>query len=130
MIQKLTKNKYFFDIVLIICILVVALIIFLINMNNKDSNVKAIVYYKDEVIYEIDLSEIDEEKEFDIYLDEVEYITVRVKHNAIRVIYANCKHKDCVRSGWTSSTNKPIICLDLGYKIIIKGNNEVDAVAQ
>ena len=87
-------------------------------------------YYKDELITEIDLSKETSEREFEIYLDSSEFIRVRVKKNAIKVVYANCRNHDCVRSGWTSSTNKPIICLDLGYKILIKGKDEIDAVVK
>ena len=130
MIQRLIKSRYFFDILLILAILVISLVIILINLDNKEKSVIASVYYKDELITEIDLSKETSEREFEIYLDSSEFIRVRVKKNAIKVVYANCRNHDCVRSGWTSSTNKPIICLDLGYKILIKGKDEIDAVVK
>ena len=55
-------------------------------------------------------------------------IVVEVRKNAIRVVSAPCKNHDCINSSWTSNPKKAIICLDIGYKIILRGVDTPDSV--
>lgn len=120
------KNIYVFLLVFVICL--VSTILIIVFHLEKDTSGKAYVIYNDEVVCEIDLNDVSGTKEMDISLSSDVTITVEVKKGAIRVIRAGCKHQDCVRMGWTSSPSKPIICLDLNYKIVLSGKSDVDVV--
>ena len=65
---------------------------------------------------------------FDYYDDEVE-IKLEFKHNMIRVVSSDCPNKICVDTGWSDSINKPIICMEYGFKVILKDSlNDYDIV--
>lgn len=118
-------KHYLKEIFLIGSICLVSLILILI-FRSKSCDVTATIYAKIDgktvEIQQIDLSKVIENDVFDVKIADYT-ITVEVKHNAIRVVDAPCHHKDCMRSGFTSSPNKPIICLDLNYTIVITSND-------
>ena len=118
-------KKYLKEIILIGSICLVSLVLILI-FRPKSGDVSATIYAKidgkTEEITKIDLSTVNKSDIIDIKIGDY-VITVEVKHNAIRVVDAPCHHKDCIRSGFASSPNKPIICLDLNYTIIITSND-------
>lgn len=51
---------------------------------------------------------------------------IQVKNGQIRVTSANCPTNICVKTGWTNSPNKPIICLPHGNVITINGQAKQD----
>ena len=68
----------------------------------------------------LELLNVNGEKVKDIKLNDELTIKVEYKYNAIRTIEAPCHTKECIKMNWTSSVNKPIICMDLHYKIVIE----------
>ena len=125
-----TKKKVILaNVILISVVVLVALIIILCTNLKTSDNLKADIYYENKLIKTIDLSSVDKLEKEDIYLKEDLFITIEYKKDAIRVIDAPCHTHECVKTNWTSKPNKPIICLDLHYKIVLsKKGEEVDVV--
>lgn len=123
-------KKYLKEIILIGSICLVSLILILI-FKGKSEDVTATIYLKTDegtkILEVIDLSKVTNSYEKEIVING-KTVKLEIKHNAIRVIDAPCKHKDCINSGWTSNKNKPIICLDLGYTIVISRTDDTDVV--
>ena len=127
-------KKYKNDIILcfVILIVIIVTIVFFNIDNNKSKVLNAEVWLMGNKIDEIDLSNITKSEtrtyRFDYYSENVE-IKVELDNNMIRVISSDCPNKICVDTGWTSSPNKPIICMEYGFKILLKNNlNDYDIV--
>ena len=128
-------KKYKNDIILcaILLIIIVLSIIILNTVNNKSESLTAEIWLQGTLIEKIDLSNLDENLKtssykFDYYGKE-KVIKVEYKHNAIRVVSSDCPGQICVDTGFSSSPNKPIVCMEYGFKIILKSNeNEFDVV--
>ena len=116
------------NIILIVAIIVIALVLLLITRTKNDISKTAMIWYQNNIIKTIDLSNVDGVVEEDIVLDENTTIRISYKTGAIRVLSAPCHTHDCIKTGWTTSSRKPIICLDLGYKIVLSDQDEVDVV--
>jgi len=110
------------DIKLIVIIIFISIILLLIiNLTKKDSN-KALVYYKDEIIKEIDLS-IDDKYTIQ---GENGNIVIEVKNNMIRVIEENSKNNLCSKQGFISESYESIVCLPNKVVITISKDNNYD----
>lgn len=123
------KKAVLANAILILVVIVISLLLILFTNLNKTNNLKAEIYFENNLIKTIDLSKVDKLIKEDLYLKDDLFITIEYKKDAIRVISAPCHTHECVRTNWTSKPSKPIICLDLHYKIVIKGlGEEVDVV--
>lgn len=100
--------------------------IFFANSDNYEQK-EAVIYIDSEVYMIIDLSD----KIYRQYTIETEYGVniVEVSDGKIRVVEADCPDKTCVKSGNTSSSWKPIVCIPHKFEIIIE-ENELDGVVQ
>lgn len=111
------------DIKLIVCLAVFVLVFFILKISN-DSNVKiAKVYYEDELIETISLSNNGKYTVMG-YNGEV---VIEVSDNKVRVIEENSEKNLCSKQGY----GDVIICLP--NKIVIKvenDNNELDGVVR
>ena len=128
------------DIILIGSILLISLIVFLIfKLNSTDDNLKALVYYDNELILEVDLdndSYIIHNNELVNKENNNEYIikgreselTIIVDDNGIKVIDSGCSDRVCVNQGYISSSNRTITCLPNKVYIKLVGSEEVDAI--
>ena len=116
------------DLILILSLLVVAVTcLVLVLVNQKKSNLVAKVSVQNEVVLTIDLSKMEEE---DYYVEGVHgTVHIHTKDGAIAIVESNCPHQDCVRMGYVSTTNRPIICTYNAVYIIIEGDslNDVEA---
>lgn len=127
-------KKYKNDIYLCLIIaIILVLIITIINISNNDTkSLRAEVWLMGNKIDDIDLSLVNDIEtkayRFDYYDDEVE-IKLEFKHNMIRVVSSDCPNKICVDTGWSDRINKPIICMEYGFKVILKDSlNDYDIV--
>jgi len=117
------------DLILSVGFLIIALSLYLVFSftQNKDKKLIAYVIQNDETLYEIDLSNIETERQIIIggqYSD-----TILVAPNKIRFEDASCPDKICVRSGWLTKSGDVAVCLPNKVIIKIKGeNNLVDGV--
>ena len=108
------------DIILIASLLLVAVIslIFVLSSRTKTSTL-AKVYVKNELVLTIDLSK-KEEKDYPVNGLNGELV-VHTRDGAICVSKSNCPHQDCVKTGYVSTSNHPIICAYNATYIIIDG---------
>ena len=119
--KKILRN----DLILIISLLIVAVIaLVVVNVNANRTNLVATISVQDDVVEKIDLSK-NEEKDYYIKGLKGE-VHVHTKDGAIAVVESNCPHQDCVRMGYVSESNHPIICAYNAVYIVIDGNSNYD----
>lgn len=109
------------DIILIVTLLLVSVIILIIFATTRPkNNLSAKILLKNEVIREIDLSkDIDEE----FVIDGIKgKMNVHFHNHGIEVTSSSCPNKDCIRTGFVSTANKPIICAYNQVYIVIEGS--------
>lgn len=102
------------DIILIIVLLLISCLIF----SKKENGNQALVYYENDLILKIDLSQ-DNEYDVNGYNGNVHII---VKDNKIKVEEENSPKHICSKQGFISSSNETIVCLP--NKIVIKIDSE------
>jgi hypothetical protein len=117
-------------IIIFVLICIACLTIWLVRRNQTQSTAVAQIKQGNEIIKEIDLSEISESYEFEITDDNGGHNTVRVERGRICVIDADCPDKICVNQGYISNSAVPIVCLPHKLSITITDKQEtIDAVA-
>ena len=119
------KKKLRNDLILIGSLLLVAIIslVFVLSTRIK-TNLIAKITVQDTVVQTIDLSKVGEE---DYYIEGLKgTLHVHVHDGAIAVVESNCPHQDCVKMGYVSETNHPIICAYNAVCIVIDGNSNND----
>lgn len=121
-------KKYKNDIILVSIILLLAIISLVIfNVLSQKDDLKALVYYDETLVDSIELSNLGDEIVIYKIMGENGEVVIEAKHNAIRIVHANCDQSYCENVGFSSSTSKPIICVP--NKIFIKlvsNKTEVD----
>ena len=118
--KKVLRN----DLILIISLLLVAVISLVCVLSSRTSNNTAKIYVQDNLVYEIDLSK-KEENDYIVHGLKGD-LTVHTKDGAIAVTCSNCPHQDCVKMGYVSESNHPIICAYNATYIIIEGQGTYD----
>ena len=54
---------------------------------------------------------------------------VEIRPGAVRMVWADCPDRLCMKQGWSSSPAKPIVCLPGGVAIVVSGTAaDVDGV--
>ena len=119
------KKKFRNDIILIASLLLVAIIalIFVLSSRSKQQNI-AKVYVQNEVVLTIDLSK-DEENDYPVQGLHGQLI-IHTRHGHICVSQSNCPHQDCVKTGYVSTSNRPIICVYNATYVVIEGRTSYD----
>jgi hypothetical protein len=97
-----------------------------IYVNQKSSNVIATITKDREVIYQINLSKVEEPYEIEIPGECPAVILV--ENNAISFEKASCKDQICVHTGKISAPLQSAICLPAKISISISGKTSLDAV--
>ena len=82
------------------------------------------------VIETIDLSRVQKEYSFVLADEDGSYNEITVRPNEICISDADCKDRYCVRQGWISKGNLPIVCLP--HKLVIRfiSGTEIDGVSR
>lgn len=116
------KKKFRNDFILILSLLLVATIaLSLVLIFRKKSNLIANVYVQNNIVETIDLSK-KEDKHY--YVDGLKgKVHIHTHDGAIAILESNCPHQDCVKQGYVSETNHPIICAYNAVYIIINGQS-------
>lgn len=90
----------------------------------------AVIKQGNTVIRTVDLSNVSEAYEFNVTDGSGRYNTIRVEHGRIAVTDADCPDKICIKRGFISSGELPIVCLPHKLSISITGAaDNFDAVA-
>lgn len=114
------------DFKLIMVVLGFSILMFLLmNANKKDVNT-AVVYYDNDEVMSMSLSE---NKEY-IVEGELGEVIIEVKDNKVRVNEENSPRHLCSKQGWISKQNESIICLPNRIIIMIKAEDDLDAVVK
>lgn len=121
------KKKLRNDLIIIGSLFLVAIVslVFVLCFRVK-KNLVAKIYVQNNLVETIDLSK-KEEKDYlikGLHGD----VEVHTHDGAIAVVKSNCPHQDCVRTGYVSESNRPIICAYNGVYITIDGQptNDVE----
>ena len=119
------KKKIRNDIILVISLLIIAVVsLVIVNVNANRTNLVATISVQNNVVEKVDLSR-NEEKDFYIKGLKGE-VHVHTKDGAIAIVESNCPHQDCVKMGYVSETNHPIICAYNAVYIVIEGTSNYD----
>ena len=122
--NKNSKTKY-------ICFGIGALLIFLVCMilmfiNGNKQEKAACIYSYGVLIKEIPLSETGD-CEFTVNCPDG-YNLIMVENCKICVKESDCPDKTCVKTGFTDSSFKPVICMPHRLEIVIKDETKADGV--
>lgn len=97
-------------------------------LSEKDGPKKAVIYYEDQVVLEIDLTQ-KEEKTY-----QVEgfngMVTIESKDGKVKVASENSPLHLCSKQGYISSSYETIVCLPNKIVVAIEANDSLDAVAK
>ena len=121
-------KSYKNDIILVGIILLIAVIsLILFKVLAQKDDLKALVYYDEVLVETIELSNLTEEiVEYRVNGENGEVI-IEAKHNAIRVVHADCDRAYCKMAGFSSNTSKPIVCVpNKIYIRLVSNKAEVD----
>ena len=122
------KGDKIVGIILLVVVIITLSVTAIYKSGIKGSENIAVIKRSGKVLRTIDLNKVVEPQEFTIKTDNGNYNTISVKHNSIRIIAADCPHKECVKSGWISKPGELIVCLP--YKLIInieaESNKDID----
>lgn len=117
--DKINLKKRFVDFIIIIAIIIIILALFII-FDSKETSSIAHVYIKNSEVLTIDLNGGDESFEFEHY-------TIELRNHKVGIVENDCPHNDCVKIGFSDSSNKPIICAYYQILIIV-GDDIYDMV--
>ena len=119
------KKKLRNDLILVLSLLIIAVIsLVVVNVNANRTNLVATISVQNDVVEKVDLSR-NEEKDF--YIKGLKgTVHVHSRDGAIAVIESNCPHQDCVKMGYVSESNHPIICAYNAVYIVIDGASNYD----
>lgn len=121
------RKKIRNDLILVISLLIIAVVSLVVVLaTRKKTNLVAKVYVNNQVVEVVDLSS-NEDKDF--YIDGIKgQLHIHSHDGAIAVLESNCPHQDCVKMGYVSESNKPIICAYNAVYIVIEGASSSDVV--
>lgn len=95
---------------LIFTILITSLLAYLFINNGNEIDVIANIFYDNQLMETIDLSEFHEETEYIFVFDEKE-ITFILDYNKIKVLNVDCPQEICKHQGFITLETEMIICM-------------------
>ena len=116
-----------------ICILITFSLLFIslslciMILFNSSDDLTAKIYQNGELLYSINLDEIDEPYEIVIIGEQGESNTISLRPGEIGITHANCPDKLCVNAGYIHNKLLPITCLPNHIIIQIEQNTNVNA---
>jgi hypothetical protein len=123
------KTKIWIAVIVVAAVICAALTAFLFTGQRKARTAEIVSDGK--VVMTVDLTRVTKEEKFDIPFPGGGHNVVTVRPGEICVSEADCPDKTCVRMGWLSEGNAPIVCLPHRLVIRLVGNSsEADAEAR
>ena len=116
------------DVILIFIFLIIGIVSPFLLLGKSD-NVTAQIIKDKNILYSINLNEIDKPVTYKIDDKFTNYIVA--EKGRIRFSSSNCPDEVCVHKGWISRSGQTIVCLPNGVIIKIIGqskNNDIDAI--
>ena len=112
------KNALIIGILLGIVFFLSLFLIYLLPRLQISHSLTALVYQDGTLIHRIDLSQVTETYDLNIWDEKGQYNIVQVRPGAIGITEANCPDKLCVHMGFRDSTLLPITCLP--HQLVIR----------
>ncbi|MGN0655158.1 MAG: NusG domain II-containing protein [Ruminiclostridium sp.] len=122
--NKNSKTKYICFGIGVFLIFLVCMILLFINGNKQEKT--ACIYSYGVLIKAIPLSGAGD-CEFTVNCSEG-YNLIKIENGRICVKEADCPDKTCVKTGFTDSSFKPVICMPHRLEIVIKDVTDADGV--
>lgn len=116
------------DFIIIICLIIIAISIYLFNNKTALDGARAEIYYDNHLVKIVDLSE---RSDFHFRIDENENVLFHVfEDGSISFEESNCKDKICVNSGKHKKVGDTAACLPnkIVLKIVGKDDEELDVI--
>jgi len=116
------------DFIIIICLIIIAISIYLFNNKTALDGARAEIYYDNHLVKTVDLSE---RSDFHFRIDENENVLFHVfEDGSISFEESNCKDKICVNSGKHKKVGDTAACLPnkIVLKIVGKDDEELDVI--
>lgn len=94
----------------------------------KNEEKIAYVYRGDELLYTIDLENVEQIYTIELISDDGHKNTMEVRRGEIGIISANCPDKICVKTGFIGDGVMPIVCVPNEVMIVVRdGGGQIDA---
>ena len=114
------RKKLLFLLIPVLVIVTVSTVFFFVSFFSKSSSHRtAHIYLDGKLVESVDMETLKEPLEKVIRCGKG-YNTVRIDHDSVCVIDADCSGKDCVRSGKITQAGRPIACLPHHLLVIIQ----------
>lgn len=115
---------------LVICLAVILIISFTLLFLFKNNNTpkKALVYYEDELVLEVDLS-LKGEYEYHVSGFNGD-VLIKTNNNKIKVEEENSPNHICSKQGYIDSSYEVLVCLPNKVVIKIEDNKKIDTVVK
>lgn len=121
-----SNRKLLFFIVIIVFLSLVCILFMLLTTDSE--NKKASIYLNNELYRTVNLSDLSIDDEF-IIETECGFNRIKVRNGMICVSEADCPDKTCVKTGWTNSSSRPVICIPHRLEIVVDDISEIDGVS-
>lgn len=116
-------------IVIIVLIVAICAALCAVFFTHKDAGHIANVYVDGELVYSVDLNEVDAPFTKEIVTEYGKNV-LKIERGRIQVSDADCDNKECVRTGYISDSSAPIVCLPHRLVIKIEKEGDVDSVSK
>ena len=121
-----SNRKLLFFIVIIVFLSLVCILFMLLTTDSE--NKKASIYLNNELYRTVNLSDLSIDDEF-IIETEYGFNRIKVRNGMICVSEDDCPDKTCVKTGWTNSFSRPVICIPHRLEIVVDDISEIDGVS-
>lgn len=111
-----------------ILLIIIGLIFLILYFSKTDNPKKALVYYKDELVLTIDLSQPGKKKY--TVLGELGNVVIEQDDNKVRVVEENSPNHICSKQGFIKESYEVLICLPNKVVIKIDDNNDIDTIVK
>ena len=98
-------------------------------LTNKEDGHIANVYVEGEIVYSVDLNEVETSYEKEITTEYGKNVLL-IEKGKIRVIDADCDGKECINMGYVTDSSTPIVCLPHRLVIKIEKEGDIDVVSK
>lgn len=118
------------DIILIICVGIIAALIFIWHQIpfNSDDQIIAVITRDNEIKSQIDLNKLNQQQY--IYFNEEIKQVILVEKGKIRFLESECPDKTCVKTGWLTKPGAKAVCIPSKTVITVLGVNEnIDGIS-
>ena len=115
-------------IVIVAVLLIVSVTLTVVFLVNRPQGNLAEVYVDGELVYQVDLSLVDEAYTYTIHTPYGDNVLL-IEKGRIRIQDADCPNKECVEQGYIQDASYPLVCLPHHLVVKIPKAADVDSVS-